>query len=598
MPHAYDIASPSAPESIHSRGKPAKKFCCYNREKMNNRGVLVSVLVVCLLLVVQLKTKSATLASTVAARSAHLKVVPDLERRLEKFREVRMPLPADLTARERKLISTLVEASRYLEDIYWRQVDPEGLLLYQSLAGSVRPEDLRLKRFLWVNGSRFDLTDNNRPFVGDKPAPPGGGFYPPGLTRDQIEQYVGVHPEKRAEIYSPTTIVRWHDNDLEGLPYHLVYRPFLEAAAQDLRQAAALSSQPEFAKYLRLRAEALLTDKYFASDLAWLELRRPKVDLIFAPYETYSDGLLGVKATYGAAVLIRNQAESSRVEGFQKYVASIQDALPARFEATKTGLETPMEVMDAPFRAGDLAHGYQAVADNLPNDPRIHEQKGSKKIFFKNFMDARVNYVILPLARQLMPADQAAKVSPEGYFLGTLMHEISHGFGPTFGVTKSGEKMTVREAIGPMYGGLEEAKADVVGMFALKWLVDHGVLLRQKLPECYASHVAGNLRAMRFGAAEAHGQAEMMEFNYYLEHGAIRRLESGKYEVDYEEMPSQIENLAKELLETEATGDRTRAENWFRKYDVISPQLETALDGAAGVPVDLDPLFSFPRTVR
>src|SRR5262249_48117271 len=157
-------------------------------------------------------------------------------------------------------------------------------------------------------------------------------------------------------------------------PYHLVYRPFLEAAAQDLRQAAVLSSEPEFAKYLRLRAEALLTDKYFASDLAWLELRRPKVDLIFAPYETYSDGLLGVN-TYGATVLIRNQAESSRVEGFQKYVASIQDALPARFEATKAGLETPMEVMDAPFRADDLADGYQAVADNLPNDLRIHEQK-------------------------------------------------------------------------------------------------------------------------------------------------------------------------------------------------------------------------------
>jgi hypothetical protein len=565
---------------------------------MNNRGVVVSLLVVCLLLFFQLRTKSATSAATVAARSAHLEVAPDLEHRLEKFHEVRMPLPADLTAREHKLISTLVEASSYLENIYWRQVDPEGLLLYQSLAGSVRLDDVRLKRFLWVNGSRFDLTDNNRPFVGEEPARPGGGFYPSGLTRDQIEHYVGSHPEKRAEIYSPTSIVRWHGHDLEGLPYHIVYRPFLEAAAHDLRQAAALSSEPEFAKYLRLRADALVTDEYFVSDLAWLELRRPKIDLIFAPYETYSDGLLGVKATYGAAVLIRDQAESSRVESFQKYVASIQNALPLRFEASKAGLETPMEVMDAPFRAGDLTHGYQAVADNLPNDPRIHEQKGSKKIFFKNFMDARVNYVILPLARQLMPLAQAAKVSAEGYFLGTLMHEISHGVGPTFAVSKSGEKMNVREAIGPIYGGLEEAKADVVGMFALKWLVDHGVLPREKLPEYYASYVAGNLRTMRFGAAEAHGQAEMMEFNYYLEHGAIRRLQSGGYEVDYENMPTQVENLAKELLETEATGDRTRAENWFRKYDVISPQLETALDRAVGVPVDVDPRFSFPRKVR
>jgi hypothetical protein len=288
------------------------------------------------------------------------------------------------------------------------------------------------------------------------------------------------------------------------------------------------------------------------------------------------------------------------METFQKYVADIQDALPIpeRDRPSKRGLQTPMEVVDSPFRAADLAHGYQAVADNLPNDPRVHELKGSKKMFFKNFMDARVNYVILPLASFTMTTEQAKHVSGEGYLLNTIMHEICHGLGPAFAHNASSEKIDIREAIGPIYGGLEEAKADVVGMFSLKWLVDHGVLPKAKLPEYYASYLAGNFRTLRFGAAEAHGQAEMMEFNYYVEHDAVRRLASGRYEVDYEKIPSQIENLSHELLEIEATGDRARAEAWFKKYDVISPELQQSLDNAKSVPIDVDPIFSFPREVR
>src|SRR6266480_3452539 len=427
------------------------------------------------------------------AASAGMRVAPDLDRRLARFRRVRMAFQAaGLSSREQKLVQKLVNASRYLEEIFWRQIDPEALTLYQSLAGSKSPRDQKLRRYLWINASRFDLLDQNKPFVGTVSMPPGRGFFPQGITREQIEQYVKDHPEKKPEIYSPTTLVRWHGDQLEGLPYHIAYRSFLEPAARDLREAATLSADPAFANFLRLRADALLSDDYFKSDLAWLDLKDPKFDIIFAPYETYEDGLLGVKATYGAAVLIRNSEESKKLAMFQKYVADIQDALPLAPEdrPSKRGLETPMEVMDAPYRAGDLRHGYQAVADNLPNDPRVHEQKGSKKLFFKNFMDARVNYVILPLARYMMPASQAEIASGEGYLLGTIMHEICHGLGPAFAHNSSGDKISIREAIGPIYGGLEEAKADVVGMFSLKWLVDHGVLRKEKLPEYYASYIA------------------------------------------------------------------------------------------------------------
>ena len=564
------------------------------------RGILLAMVIVCLALGEQIK-HHAIAADAGRAHSARLQVVPDLKERLARFKEVQMPFHSEgLSAREKQLVLKLVDASRYLEDICWRQVDPEGLELHKSLEGSSNPQDVELRRYLWINGSRFDLLENNQPFVGSTPKSPGAGFYPQGLTREQLERYVKDHPEKKAELYSPTTIVRRHSDQLEAVPYHVAYREFLEPAAKDLREAAELSSDEAFAKFLRMRADALLTDDYFASDIAWLQLKRPKFDIIFAPYETYSDELMGVKATYGASAMIRNEAESRRMEIFQQYVADIQDALPvaAEFRPSKRGLETPMEVVDVPFRSADLGHGYQAVADNLPNDPRVHEQKGSKKLFFSNFMDARVNYVIIPLARYMMSPGQTAKVSEEGYLLGTIMHEICHALGPDFTHNAAGEKVSIREAIGPIYGGLEEAKADVVGMFALKWLVDHGVLPKEKLQEFYASYVAANFRTLRFGAVEAHGQAEMMEFNYYVEHGAVRRLDSGKYVVDYQKMPAQIEALAKELLQIEGTGDRARAEAWFKKYDVIPAELQASLAKGKSVPVDLDPIFSFPREVK
>jgi len=534
------------------------------------------------------------------AASAGAQVAPDLEQRLDKFKRVQMPFrSAGLTAREKKMVEKLVDACRYLEDIYWRQSDPEGLSLYQSLASSKNAKDQQLRHYLWINGSRFDLVEQNRPFVGITPMPPGRGFYPEGLTRKQIEQYVQDHPEKRAEIYSSTTIVRWHGDQLEGLPYHIAYRSFLEPAARNLHEAAGLSPDPAFAAFLRLRADALLNDDYLNSDLAWLALKDPKFDVIFAPYETYTDGLLGVKGSYGAAVLVRNEEESRKLAVFQKYVADVQDALPLAPEdrPSKHGLETPMEVTDSPYRAGDLRHGYQAVADNLPNDPRIHEQSGSKKIFFKNFMDARVNDVILPLAQSMMLPEQAAKASAEGYLLSTILHEMAHGLGPAYAHGISG-KVMIREAIGPAYAGLEEAKADVVGMFGLKWLVDHGVLPTHKLEEYYASYVAGLFRTIRFGAGEAHGHAEMMEFSYLSERGALKRRPSGQYAIDYGIMPAVLADLAKELLDIEATGDRTRAERWFLKYDVVPADLQVSLKAASKVPIDVDPVFSFPEKAK
>jgi hypothetical protein len=529
-------------------------------------------------------------------------VAPDLPQRLARYKPVEMPFASEgFSARERRVIDELIAACRDLENIYWRQNSPEDIPIYKSLAKSTDERDRQLRRFLWINGSRYDQIDENRPFIGTDPMPPGRALYSRGLTRDQIESYVKVHPDQKEAIYDERTVVEIVSRDplkLKTTPYHLRYRQWLEPAARHLRNAAEASDDKAFAEFLRMRAKALLDDHYYASDLAWVRLQDPKFDIIFAPYESYLDDLLGVKTSYGAAVLIRNEEESRKLDVFQKYVPDMQDALPLAAEdrPSKKGHQTPMEVMDTPFRAGDLRHGYQAVADNLPNDPRIHEKVGSKKIFFKNYMDARVDYVILPLAKRVMRPDQAARASAEGYLTVVLMHEISHGLGPAF-ARKNGQQVDIREAIGPIFSGLEEAKADVTGMLGLKWLVDRGALPKERLEEYYASYLAGIFRTVRFGTGEAHGRAEMMEFNFLSERGAITRDSSGRYAVDYAKLPDAIAAVAKELLEIEATGDRARAEAWFAKYDKMPADLRSALEAQKDIPIDFDPLVPFREGV-
>jgi len=528
-------------------------------------------------------------------------VAPDLSQRLAKFKKVHMAFDSSgLTDREKKMVAKLVDASGLLDCIYWRQSDPDGLKLYLSLAGKTDPQDVMLREYLKINGGRFDLIDDNKPFVGTAPMPPGRGFFPWGMTLKEFDSYVAAHPDQKTALYSPYTMVRRNGNSLEAVPYHVAFAEFLRPMAQDLRNAAALSDDPAFANFLRLRADALLTDDYYKSDIAWLDLKDPKFDVVFAPYEVYLDGLLGVKTSYGASVMIRDDAASKKVEVFQNYVPQLQEslALPAADLPSKHGKQSPMEVVDGVYRAGDLLHGYQAVADNLPNDPRIHEEKGSKKMFWQNFMNARVNYIILPLAKELMDPAQAKMASTEGLMDFVILHEISHGLGPAFAHTAAG-KIGVGAAIGPQYSSLEESKADVTSMHDVKWLVDHGVIPKEKLNGIYASYLAETFRTIRFGIAEAHGQGSMMQLSYLTEQGAIRRNPStGRYEVDFAKFPAAIESLDKELLEQEATGDRARAEAWFKKYAVMPPELAAALAKCSDVPVDVDPEFDFHPTLR
>src|SRR5580692_8284463 len=462
--------------------------------------------------------------------------------RAARWKDVTIPYHREgLTAREQQMIVKLADACRLLDEVYWQESDKQGLAMYRAT------KDPTLTKLFGIMGSRWDLLDDNAPFVGAEPMPPGHELYPKGVTQAQIEQYVNQHPEAKDGIYNSWTVVKGSLDHLSPTAYHEEYAQWLKPMAEDLRAAAKLTDDAAFAKFLNLRADALLTDDLYASDIAWLDLKNPKIDVIFAPYESYLDDLLGVKTSYGAAIMIRNDAESRKLALYQEHEAEMQRALPVPDvdKPSKEGQATPMEVVDAQLRAGDLRYGYQAVADNLPNDARIHAEKGTKKIFFKNFMDARVTYVVLPIARELMQPSQAAKASAEGYLSFTLMHEISHELGPDY-ARRNGKQTDIREAIGPAYSGLEEAKADVVGMFGLKWLVDHGALPKERLEEYYASYVAGIFRTLRFGTGEAHGRAEMMEFSYLAEQHAIT-YSAGRYAIDLSHISGGLAALATAL---------------------------------------------------
>jgi hypothetical protein len=532
--------------------------------------------------------------------TSHPAPTENIAAQLAKFRPVQMPFStAGLTAREVAMVRKLVEAGQDLESIFWRQSDLEGLAIYQTLANCPGATEKQIHHYLLINGNRYDLLEGNKPFLANTVYEPGHELYPAGVSRKEIEDYVAAHPAKKAEIYNPWTVVKRSGKELVGVPYHVEYKAWLVPAAKALRDAAALSDDKAFASFLRLRADALLTDDYYKSDLAWVDLDNHKFDVIMAPYETYLDDLLGVKTSYGVAVMIRNPVESAKLTMYKQYAAAIQDALPipAADRPSNAGHPTPMEVMDTPYRSGDLRHGYQAVADNLPNDPRIHAEKGTKKIFFKNFMDARVSYVVLPIGKLLMREDQASLASMDGYLAVVVMHEMSHGLGPAY-ARVNGKQADIRESIGPIYSGLEEAKADIVGLYGLDYLMNKGVLPKSRARDYYASHVAGIFRTVRFGVAEAHAKAEMMEFNYFVEQRAITRDASGRYAIDFVKFPVAVASLAKELLEIEATGNRARAEGWFKKYGTMPADLTAALSKTGSVPVDIDPITSFGENVK
>ena len=518
----------------------------------------------------------------------------DVDVRLSRVERVEMKFDArSLSPQKRELLKILVEAGKIVHEAYLHQVYPKGIAIRDSLAGHNDERSRNLLRLIIRNGGPFDKMDEFKTFFGSETKNPGAGFYPSDLTKDEFENYVKSHPEKADALQSAYTVVKREGKELEAVPFHVEYAQWIKPAADLVKKASRLAENPSLKKYLAGRALALTTDEYFQSHVDWIDVIDSDVDLLMAPDEIYDDALLGLKASYEVSVMIRDSVESAKLSMYTHHLNDLEQFLPmdSRYKRTITGLSSPMEIVVDIFRGGDIATGYQAVAATLPNDPDVQVKKGTKKIFWKNMMDARVEKVILPIGRELIASDQIKYVTPDGVFNDVLMHEICHAIGPVYVYGK--DSLAVNKALNEHYTTIEEAKADIAGLHAVKFFIGEKIFAPDADRVHYVSSLASIFRTIRFGTTEAHGKAAICELNYFMDKGGVRiDPVTKKWSVVFEKMPAAVTSLATELLTLQATGDYRGTTAFFEKWGKTSREVEESLQRLRHLPIDIEPVYA------
>ena len=515
----------------------------------------------------------------------------EIARRMKKYTVVPMDFDArTLAPRQRELLRRLVEAARLADEIFWRQTAPGNVELRERILKTRSPDD-PVRRFFLMQGGPYDRLDHNAPFMDVPPKPPGAGFYPPDMTREEFEQWLRDHPEDKEAFLSPYTVIRRRDHGLTAIPYHVEYRDLVEPLARKLEEAAALAGHEGLRRYLRLKARAVRTDDYYEADLAWIDLTDAPFDLALGPFEVYEDELNNIKAAYEATVEIVDREASRRLDRYKKSLDQLEAYLPypEAYKEKSAGLTAAFVIVRDVYRGGQIRSGYQPVAANLPNDPRVHMTKGTKKTFWKNVLEARVNHIIVPIARRLIAPEQLDGMTPEGLFDFILLHEIAHGLGPRY---VHGSRTPVNVALRDLYSWIEENKADLAGLHSLRYLRDHGVIDPAMRRQHLISYLGSIFRTIRFGTGEAHGKAALVSLNYFLRHGGVRYdADRGRFAVEFDRLEDSIASLARELLMIEATGDYARAEKLEADYGKMPEVVEGALARLEDLPVDVVPEY-------
>jgi hypothetical protein len=532
-----------------------------------------------------------------AASSAPEPAMPDAAalRRLE-ARYAPVDLAVDLSrlsAEDRLVLRRLVEASRVVDGLFLRQVwgGAEGMLL--GLLDDASPLGQARLAFFLRNKGPWDRLDHDRPFVpGAPPKPAAGTFYPPGSTKEEMEHWMASLPEKeRQAARGFYTVIRRTPAGLAAVPYSVEYQAELGVAADRLREAAAASTSPSLRRFLETRAKALLSDDYYESDVAWMEIDAA-VEPTFGPYETYEDGWFNAKAAFESYVNVRDDAETAKVARLSAELQDIEDHLPMdpAWRNPKIGALAPIRVVNEIYAAGDGRRGVTTAAYNLPNDERILLEKGAKRVMLRNVQQAKFERVLLPIAEVALADEDRKAVSFDAFFTHILLHEMVHGLGPHELRRESG-RTTVREQLGAAYPAIEEAKADVAGLFGLQRLVDRGVLPRALERTMYATFLASAFRSIRFGITEAHGRGVALQLNWMLDEGAVVVGKDGRFSVVPGKVRGAVESLARELLTLQAKGDAAGAKALLERMAVIRPPVAAVLARLDGIPVDIAPRF-------
>lgn len=497
-----------------------------------------------------------------------------------------------LSSKDFQVLIRLVEAAKIMDELFLLQVNPENPAIRAALQQSDDPQDsLYLELFTIMFGPWNRLAEH-RPFINRKEKPAGAGFYPEDMTKEEFLNAIEEKPAKKEALTGTFTVVKRDESGrLTAIPYHEEYADLVNQASRLLTDAADLSDDPTLARYLRLRARDLLTDDYFESDMAWMDLAGD-FEVVIGPYEVYEDQLFSYKAAYEAFICIVDHQESEKLAKVAQYLNELEAALPIpdKYKNFNRGSASPVKVVQEVFSAGDTKAGIQTTAFNLPNDERVREAKGSKKVMLKNVARAKYEKCWIPIVNTILAPEPLAKVSFDAYFNHVLMHEVSHGLGPGTLVREDGAKTTVSRELKELYPIIEECKADVLGMYTYLYLMRKGVF-PMDMEAALASYLGGMYRSIRFGIDEAHGGGVAIQFNYFIEKGGFFKDRNGKLNYDSEKLQAAIEELAEKLLLIEAHGDYRRAGQLIEKYRVMTPLMADYVAQLSHLPVDIQPSF-------
>src|SRR5689334_3418380 len=505
-----------------------------------------------------------------------------------------------LTPKDRQALDKIIAAAKLLDPLFLRQVWSGNDALEKKLLADKTPAGRERLHYFYINDGPWSRLDNNEPFIEGVPQekPPQAAYYPDDMTKDEFNAWVQTLSEtdKQKATGFFWLIRRGADRKLTIVPYSQAYREYLEPAARLLREAASLTTNATLKNFLNKRADAFGSDDYYESDVAWMDLDSP-IDVTIGPYETYEDELFSYKAAFESYITIRDDAETAKLARFSGHLQELENNLPIdpRYRNPKLGAASPIRVVNEVFGSGEGNSGVQTAAFNLPNDERVVKEKGSKRVMLKNVQDAKFNKTLIPISRVVLdPADQAA-LSFDSFFTHILCHELMHGLGP-HNITINGEETTVRKQLKELYSAIEEAKADMTGLWALQYMIDHGVIDKSMERTLYTTYLASMFRSVRFGITEAHGRGVAMQFNYLTDEGAIRYNEAkGTFSVDHAKIKDAVTKLTHDLLTLEAEGSYETAKSMLDKYAVIRPPMQQALDKLKDVPVDIEPMFPLAK---
>ncbi|HUP67454.1 MAG TPA: hypothetical protein VM145_04490 [Sphingomicrobium sp.] len=505
----------------------------------------------------------------------------------------RVEMQADtsyLTGEERQVVNLLIQAADLMNPIYLRQVSADNPRLRDEIAKS--GDKAALDRFDTFMGP-WDEVDADKPFYGNAGRPTGAGFYPAGMTKEQFDDYLAKHPGEAKALTDPYTVVKRQGDKLVAVPYSVEYKQWLEPAAQKLEQAAAITTNPSLKKFLTLRAKAFRDDDYYESELAWMDLKDTPIEMVIGPYETYTDTLYGAKTAFEAYVVLRNPKESQALDIYKSHLKEMEANLPVeeQYKNFKRGFESPISVGDQIRAGGDANHGIQTVAFNLPNDEKVREAKGAKKVILQNVLGAKYDRILNPMASLvLVPAD-AANVNKRYMYMETLFHELSHSLGPG-SIIVNGRKTSVDKELKDVGSGFEEAKADVMGAYNVLFMMDKGVLPAAEKPQIRAAYVAGLFRAMRFGDTDAHGRGAAMQYRYVRDKGGIVwDAQAKRFRIDPAKLDAAIRDLVGDIVRLQATGDYNGTKAFLGKWAVMDAEAKEVTSKMGHIPVDIHPIY-------